>query len=210
MYTPTPEDQLIGTQRKNTVNLDYEENQRGQVKGNEDGALGVNFEIKFIDANSNSNINEDNTTNINDAESDDDALPAGVATAGGTAGPSDYITGGGPDIDSIPTVTTDNDSIKLENGNDSNIISHGGVSITVNAKANDKKLKQMESRLNTLGEKMLGLMERIQDLTDRNQQLELSKLELITNTSNAMNEYRETIKRLSETNNILLTKITLR
>ena len=234
LFKPTTPSQLIGTQRQNTINPDYQK-EKGRDRDNkkEDaftyGALGVDFRIKFTDANSNGGDNDKNNSSqpqngngnggfIEDPTSDDDgdALPGSYhATPGGPSGGvmdnNHYVTPGGPDMDSVPTATTENDSIELENGYPmGSSLNQNGIEITVNAKANDTRLKEMELRLNNLSEKILGLMERIQDLTDRNQQLELSKLELITNTSTAMNEYRDTIKRLSETNNILLTKIRAR
>ena len=64
LFKPTTPSQLIGTQRQNTINPDYQK-EKGTKK--EDaftyGALGVDFRIKFTDANSNSNINDDNDKN---------------------------------------------------------------------------------------------------------------------------------------------------
>eukprot|EP01084_Bolivina_argentea_P104521 187140_1 len=142
---------------------------------------GMNFAIKFTDANSNKNNDK---THHNNQFIDDDALPGSYTTPGG---PSEYVTPGGPEMD-----------MKVENVNNDRLKS---------SNMNDTKFKEMESRLNDLSDKMLGLMERIQDLTDKNQHLEVSKLALITNTCNAMNLYRDTIKRLSKENQILLNKI---
>lgn len=126
-------------------------------------------------------------------------MPDSYTTPGGPGG---HVTAGGPDMNE-----NGNENVELQNGNSDNALSVGNVVMTVNATANDTKLMEMELRLNNLSEKILGLMERIQELTDRNQYLELSKLELITNTSNAMNDYRETVKRLNKQNSILITRI---
>lgn len=69
----------------------------------------------------------------------------------------------------------------------------------------EMKLIVMELKITDLNEKILKLMERIRELTDKNNYLELSKMELIMNTSIAMNQYRDTIKKLNQ-QNIKLTK----
>merc|ERR1711902_112053 len=53
-------------------------------------------------------------------------------------------------------------------------------------------------------EKVSDLMKRIQELTEKNRSLEVSKLTLIQNTANAMNQCRDTIKQLNRQNHILL------
>eukprot|EP00483_Globobulimina_turgida_P001030 UN01032 len=71
----------------------------------------------------------------------------------------------------------------------------------------DMQLIVMEAQLNDLNEKVLDLMTIIKELKDRNKYLITSKLELINNTSDAMNECRNTINKLNKQNTILLTKM---
>ena len=83
----------------------------------------------------------------------------------------------------------------------------GGNVISMTMNVNDGRLKEMEMRLETLSEKIMSLMGKIEELTERNQHLEMSKMELIANFSNEMNEYRQTVRTLSQQNNMLLAKI---
>eukprot|EP00483_Globobulimina_turgida_P003119 UN03124 len=71
----------------------------------------------------------------------------------------------------------------------------------------DMQLIIMEAQLHDLNEKVLDLMTIIKDLKDRNKYLITSKFELVNNTSDAMNKYRNTINKLNKQNTILLTKI---
>jgi len=71
----------------------------------------------------------------------------------------------------------------------------------------EMRLIVMELKVTDLNEKVLKLMERIRELTDKNNYLELSKMELIMNTSNAMNQYRDTIKKLNQQNMRLMKQI---
>ena len=74
----------------------------------------------------------------------------------------------------------------------------------------EMKIIVMEMKISDLNEKVVKLMEKIRELTDRNNYLELSKMELIVNTSNAMNDYRETVKKLNKQNRELLRQIKCR
>jgi len=130
-----------------------------------------------------SNVNEQRNNEQDDgqgAEDDDDALPSVFETP---RGPEDeYPTPGGPDL--------------YEMDEAENIITR-------------QRVQEMEYKVNSLSQKMGGLMERIEDLMDKNQRLELSKLELIANTADAMNEYRETVRSLNLQNQRLAERLVL-
>ena len=115
------------------------------------------------------------------AEDEDDALPSVFETP---RGPEDeQPTPGGPDRFGMDEVE--------------NIITR-------------QRVQEMECKLSSLSHRMLGLMERVELLTDRNQQLEISKLELIANTADAMNEYRETVRGLNLQNQRLADRLSHR
>eukprot|EP01083_Nonionella_stella_P170466 580158_1 len=72
----------------------------------------------------------------------------------------------------------------------------------------DIRIIVMEMQLSDMNDKILKLMKNIRELKDKNSDLERSKLDLITNTAHAMNQYRDTIRKLNQQNNRLLEKIT--
>eukprot|EP01083_Nonionella_stella_P046837 125441_1 len=144
------------------------------------GALDVDFRIKFTDAHSNPG---DAKTMVKAKDKQKEYRFVDEMDPDDDALPDAFNTPGGPE----PPQSNDH--------------------VTPGGPEENEQLIEMEQRLNSLGERVLSLMERIEELTDRNQQLELSKMELITNTSDAMNEYRDTIKRISQQNQMLVTRI---
>ena len=65
----------------------------------------------------------------------------------------------------------------------------------------------MELQLMAMNEKVVALMNEVNELRERNNELETSKLRLIETTATAMNECKETIKNLSIHNDKLLAQI---
>jgi len=62
----------------------------------------------------------------------------------------------------------------------------------------------MEDRLEAMGAKMEALNLQVRQLTQNNIDLEASKLSLLSNTANALNEYRDTVRKLNRQNATLV------
>lgn len=63
---------------------------------------------------------------------------------------------------------------------------------------------EFEDRLEAMSAKMEALNLQVRQLTQKNEELEASKLSLLSNTANALNEYRDTVRKLNRQNATLV------
>jgi len=216
-YDPVPDHSRHSTDGDHDIDIDIDDHGDGDDEEEEQRTMRSSRVLKIADArtpnaahskgyNQAAQFLADPTTDDEEDNGDDDdaghalpdahhyVTPGNVVTTNGGDGDGDddghrYITPGNDDDDG----DGGDDYIQLENGR--------------NNVENERKLQEMEQKLNGFSEKILSLMQRIEELTDRNQQLEISKMELIASTSTAMNEYRNSIRYLSEQNEILSTRL---
>jgi len=71
-----------------------------------------------------------------------------------------------------------------------------------------QRMMAMEHRLVAMDAKMAELNGQIRQLTQKNLDLEASKLRLLSNTANALNQYRDTVRKLNQQNATLVRWVT--
>ena len=71
-------------------------------------------------------------------------------------------------------------------------------------RAKDRQIERLQLRLKHMSAQMIALMQSVEEMRERNEDLEASKVSLITNTAKAMDDCRNTVRRLNQQNRDLL------
>jgi len=70
--------------------------------------------------------------------------------------------------------------------------------------AKDRQIERLQHRVQDMSAQMLALLENVEELKVRNEDLEASKVSLLTHTAKAMDECRNTVRRLNQQNLYLM------